>query len=66
MLVCKEQGDVRDISQLAEKACYLYRQHGSPDAGASALDKAAKILEHTQPEQALRLFQQAADVSLVS
>lgn len=65
LLVAKETGDVREVSQLAERACSLYQQHGSCDAGAGVLDKAAKILEQTQPEQALALYQRAADVSMV-
>lgn len=65
LLVCKDLGDLREIAQLAERSCNLYQQHGSPDAGASALSKAAKILEETQPEQALELFLRAADVAMV-
>lgn len=43
--------------------CYrLYQQQGSPEAGASALDKAAKIIEHTHPEMALNLYQHAVEV----
>lgn len=52
--------------QLAERACNLYQQHGSPESGAASLDKAAKILEQNNPEQALRLYQKAADVVMVS
>lgn len=66
MLVSKEVGDLREVTQLAERACSLYQQHGSCDAGASVLDKAAKILEQTQAEQALALYQRAADVCMVS
>jgi hypothetical protein len=66
VLVCKELGDLRDVQQLAERACSLYQQHGSNDSGAQVLDKAAKLLEGQYPEQALRLFQRAADVVMVS
>ncbi|KAF4518490.1 hypothetical protein B566_EDAN006495 [Ephemera danica] len=62
VLVCKELGDLRDVQQLAERACSLYQQHGSCDSGAQVLDKAAKLLETQYPEQALRLYQHAADV----
>lgn len=62
VLVCKELGDLRDVQQLAERACSLYQQHGSCDSGAQVLDKAAKLLEAQYPEQALRLYQHAADV----
>uniref|UniRef100_A0A1B6GL30 Gamma-soluble NSF attachment protein n=2 Tax=Proconiini TaxID=565685 RepID=A0A1B6GL30_9HEMI len=64
LLVSKDLGDLREVSQLAERACSLYQQHGSYDAGAGVLDKAAKILEQTQPEQALALYQRAADVCM--
>uniref|UniRef100_A0A224XSA5 Gamma-soluble NSF attachment protein n=1 Tax=Panstrongylus lignarius TaxID=156445 RepID=A0A224XSA5_9HEMI len=62
ILVCKDLGDLRDIPDLAHKACTYYQQQGSPDAAASALDKAAKILEPTQPDQALQLYKRAAEV----
>ncbi|XP_063239848.1 gamma-soluble NSF attachment protein-like [Bacillus rossius redtenbacheri] len=62
VLACKDTGGLQDVPRLAEQACSLYQQHGSPDAGAAALDKAAKVLEPRQPEQALRLYQRAAEV----
>lgn len=43
----------------------LYQQHGSGDSGANILDKVAKIIEEKSPELAVKLFQQAADVSSV-
>ncbi|KAL1130600.1 hypothetical protein AAG570_011846 [Ranatra chinensis] len=64
MLVCRDQGDLRRVVELAERACSLYQQHGSPDAASSALDKGAKIIETAHPEQALRLYQHAADVAM--
>jgi len=66
ILVCKELGDLRDVQMLAEKSCNLYQQHGSCDSGAAALDKAAKLVESQYPEQALRLYQRAADVVMVN
>nr|CAD7570429.1 unnamed protein product [Timema californicum] len=65
VLVCKDLGDLRAIADLAERSCSLYQQHGSPDSGAAALDKAAKILEKDHPELALRLYQKAADVVII-
>lgn len=65
LLVSKDVGDLREIHSLAERACSLYQQHGSHDAAASVLDKAAKILEQTQPEAALTLYKKAADVCMV-
>jgi gamma-soluble NSF attachment protein len=65
ILICKDMNSFQDISGLAKKACELYQQHGSPEAGASSLDKAAKILEANHPEMALPLYQQAVDVVMV-
>lgn len=65
ILLAKDLNDFKEVSQLAEKACNLYQQHGSPESGAASLDKAAKILEQHEPEQALRLYQKAADVVMV-
>lgn len=62
ILICREMGDLHSVSDLAEKACSWYQQQGSCDAAAGALDKAAKIIEQKEPEQALRLYQRAADV----
>lgn len=44
LLICKDLGDLREVAQLADRACTMYQQHGSPDAGASVLDKAAKSM----------------------
>lgn len=65
ILVCKELGDLREVAALADRACNMYQTHGSADAGASSLDKAAKLLEQQNPEQALHLYQRAAEVALI-
>ncbi|XP_011878533.1 PREDICTED: gamma-soluble NSF attachment protein-like [Vollenhovia emeryi] len=62
LLICKEMGDLSEVSKLAHSACSLFQQHGSPESGVTALDKAAKMLEATQPQQALELFKRAADI----
>lgn len=62
ILISKEMNKLGDIRGLAERACNLYQQHGSPESGATVLDKAAKILEQSHPEDALQLFKQAVDV----
>lgn len=59
-------GDLSSVLQLAHNACSLFQQHGSPESGVTTLDKAAKMLEATQPEQALELFKRAADIVMVS
>lgn len=65
VLICKEIGDLREIPSLAERAANLFQSHGSADTAASALDKAAKIIEQQHPEQALALYQRATDIALV-
>uniref|UniRef100_A0A182Q2P4 Gamma-soluble NSF attachment protein n=1 Tax=Anopheles farauti TaxID=69004 RepID=A0A182Q2P4_9DIPT len=62
ILICKEMNNLGDIRKLAERSCNLYQQHGSPESGATVLDKAAKILEQSHPEDALQLYKQAVDV----
>ncbi|XP_031826487.1 gamma-soluble NSF attachment protein [Nomia melanderi] len=64
MLICKEMGDISEVPKLAHSACCLYQVHGSPDSGASVLDKAGKIVEATQPQQALELFKRAANIAM--
>lgn len=66
ILMCKETGNLAEIPQLANRACEFYQTHGSADTAASSLDKAAKIIEHHSPEQAMVLFQHAADITLVN
>jgi len=58
-------GDLSEVSKLAHSACGLFQQHGSPESGVAALDKAAKMLEATQPQQALELFRRAVDIITV-
>jgi len=55
-------GNLSEVSKLAHSACGLFQQHGSPESGVTALDKAAKMLEATQPQQALELFRRAVDI----
>lgn len=65
VLVCKELGDLREIPALADRAANLFQSHGSADTAAAALDKAAKILEQQHPDQALPLYQRAAEIAMV-
>ncbi|KAJ2954081.1 hypothetical protein O0L34_g2296 [Tuta absoluta] len=66
MIVSKESATPEELYNLASQSASLYQQHGSGDSGASVLDKAAKIIEHSAPELAVKLYQQAADVSSCS
>lgn len=63
ILMMREQGALDEIEALAHRACKLYQQQGSPEAGASALDKAAKIVEAQLPEHALQLYRHAVEVT---
>lgn len=65
ILICKDMNALTEVRTYAEKACHLYQQHGSPESGAATLDKAAKILEGTRPEDALALYKQAVDVATI-
>lgn len=56
---------LEQVTEYAHSACTLYQQHGSPESGATALDKAAKMIETKYPEQALELYKRAADVVMV-
>lgn len=62
----KETNNLTQVEEFANRACHLYQQHGSPESAASALDKAAKVLEANSPEAALRLYQHAIEVVMVS
>ncbi|XP_011553129.1 gamma-soluble NSF attachment protein [Plutella xylostella] len=63
IIVGKEISSTDEIYTLAENSCHLYQQHGSGDSGANVLDKAGKIIEERAPDQALKLYQHAAEVS---
>jgi len=54
-----------EVPKLAHSACSLFQQHGSPESAVNVLDKAAKMLEATQPQQALEMFRRAADILTV-
>ena len=47
-LMSKELGEFDMVAQLAERACKLYRNHGTVDTAAATLDKAAIIEAHTR------------------
>ena len=61
LLVCREQGRLEEVEDLASRGGLLYRQAGSPESAAQLLVKAAKIIERERPEQAVSLYEKAAD-----
>ena len=60
-LVCREQGRLEEVVDLASRSGLLYRQAGSPESAAQMLAKAAKIVERETPERAVSLYEKAAD-----
>lgn len=48
-----------------EKACAMYREHGTPDTAAMCLDRAAKAIESVNPDKAAEFYSVAADVSMI-
>lgn len=58
-------GNIAEVPKLAHSACSLYQMHGSPESGASALDKAGKMMEASQPQEALELFKRASNIVMV-
>ena len=65
MLICKEMENLTEVPKLAHSACSLYQMHGSPESGATVLDKAGKMMEATQSPDALELFKRAANIVMV-
>lgn len=64
-MLTKDADKLHEAEEYANKAAYLYQQHGSPESAASALHKAAKLVEHTHPDMALRFYQHALEVIMV-
>lgn len=52
--------------EFAHRACRLYQQQGSPEAGAGALEKTAKMVEQKDPASAINVLQHAVEVLMVS
>ncbi|XP_036333275.1 gamma-soluble NSF attachment protein [Rhagoletis pomonella] len=65
ILILKETNCLPEIEENVNKACNLYQQHGSPEAAATALDKAAKIVEQKHPELALTFYKHALEVVML-
>ncbi|XP_043655232.1 gamma-soluble NSF attachment protein [Drosophila teissieri] len=62
ILLAKETDQLPEVEDYANRACCLYQQHGSPEAAAAALDKAAKMTESKHPELALGFYKRALAV----
>nr|XP_016927953.1 gamma-soluble NSF attachment protein [Drosophila suzukii] len=65
ILLSKDADKLHEVEEYANKSANLYQQHGSPEAAASALDKAAKLTESKHPDMALRFYQHALEVIMI-
>lgn len=65
MLMGKELQDWNNAVTYFQKACHMFREHGTPDTAALCLDRGAKMLESVDPEQAAHFYATAADVSMI-
>lgn len=65
ILLAKETDKLSEVEDYANRACCLYQQHGSPEAAAAALDKAAKMTESKHPDLALGYYKRALAVVLI-
>ncbi|TEA23367.1 hypothetical protein DBR06_SOUSAS910024, partial [Sousa chinensis] len=62
-IVClKEMQKLPEAVQLIEKASMMYLENGTPDTAAMALERAGKLIENVDPEKAVQLYQQTANV----
>lgn len=65
MILGKELNNWKEAVNYFQKACMMYREHGTPDTAALCLDRGAKMLESVSPEQAADFYATAADVSMI-
>lgn len=66
ILLLKEQDKFDEMVEFAHRACRLYQQQGSPEAGAGALEKTAKMVEQKDPASAINVLQHAVEVLMVN
>lgn len=62
----KEQNKIEEMVDFAHRACRLYQQQGSPEAGAGALEKTAKMVETKDPAAGINVLQHAVEVLMVN
>uniref|UniRef100_A0A9L0REA3 Gamma-soluble NSF attachment protein n=1 Tax=Equus caballus TaxID=9796 RepID=A0A9L0REA3_HORSE len=58
----REAVKLPEAVQLIEKASMMYLENGTPDTAAMALERAGKLIENVDPEKAVQLYQQTANV----
>lgn len=66
ILLLKDQNKYDEMVEFAHRACRLYQQQGSPEAGAGALEKTAKMVEQKDPASAINVLQHAVEVLMVN
>lgn len=66
ILLLKDQNKFDEMVEFAHRACRLYQQQGSPEAGAGALEKTAKMVEAKDPASAINVLQHAVEVLMVN
>lgn len=66
ILLLKEQNKVEEMVEYAHRACRLYQQQGSYEAGAGALEKTSKMVESKYPASAINVLQHAVEVLMVN
>lgn len=62
-LLHKEAGDLSKAADFIEQASTMYLEHGTPDTAIVVLERAAKMLEPTLPDRAVKLYMKACDVA---
>lgn len=65
ILLLKDQGKFDEMVEYAHRACRLYQQQGSPEAGSGALEKTAKMVEQKDPASAINVLQHAVEVLMI-
>uniref|UniRef100_A0A8C2SFL7 Gamma-soluble NSF attachment protein n=1 Tax=Capra hircus TaxID=9925 RepID=A0A8C2SFL7_CAPHI len=58
----REMQKLPEAVHLIEKASMMYLENGTPDTAAMALERAGKLIENVDPEKAVQLYQQTANV----
>ena len=58
-----EAKNYKETIQFMERACQLYREHGTPDTACINLVTIAKKIEIAEPLSAMELFEKAADIA---
>jgi len=61
VLLSRDLNKLDDVVEYAERGALLFRQDGSTESAAQLLEKAAKIVEPSDPEKAIGIYFKAAE-----